>query len=48
MRCCQVHSFSMELGYFYTIAAGCFYSLWVEATPHPRNTIMLVLAVIEL
>ncbi len=32
-ECCQVRDFPAELGYFNTVAAGCFSCPWVEATP---------------
>ncbi len=30
---CHVHCFPAELGYFFRVAAGCFSTMWVEATP---------------
>ncbi len=33
LQCCQVRGFSAELGYFNTVAAGCFSCPRVEATP---------------
>jgi len=33
-QCCQVCDFPAELGYFNTVAAGCFSCPWVEATPN--------------
>ncbi len=47
-ECCHVCGFPAELGYFNTVAAGCFSCPRVEATPitisDPRNAIGLVLS----
>ncbi len=34
---CQVHGFTAELGYFYTVATGCFFSPQVKAISPKHN-----------